>query len=134
MVNNTADDKLLAKFFAWSQKLRRAIKIGFNNGKYIELANGIPGQREGCYGANIEAEWKSEFPILILQGACVGYVGHSQWNTDDVCDTTLTVPGPLGAECCEQPLCAIPNIQPVLGGLCGAPICSNRFQDPCSLY
>ncbi|KAK0645391.1 hypothetical protein B0T16DRAFT_139624 [Cercophora newfieldiana] len=41
MVNGNADADLLGKFFNWGQKLRRAMKTGFNSGKYIELANDI---------------------------------------------------------------------------------------------
>ena len=40
-MNQQVDTRLLAKFFSSSQKLRRGFRIGFNNGKYLALADGI---------------------------------------------------------------------------------------------
>jgi hypothetical protein len=41
MENGRPNTALRDKFFNWGHKLRRAMKTGFNNGKYVELANGI---------------------------------------------------------------------------------------------
>jgi len=41
MVNNQPDPGSLASFFNLSHRVRRAVRIGFSNGKYIELTNGI---------------------------------------------------------------------------------------------
>jgi len=41
MVNGRPDVELRGRFFNWGHKLRRAMKTGFNNGKYVELANDI---------------------------------------------------------------------------------------------